>query len=247
MVVLTSHSSWRCETAMARFLRRGREEGFTLVELMIVIAILGIITLPISNLVFEGFKYYATTQTRLADSHDVQITTAYFSQDVADAGVRHYTAANPTTGTPVQSVWIGGAHPSGAYCGQGVAGTLILLLEWDDVQVGSTGASVTRFVDSVAYVATTANGKTNLVRKFCQGTDGQTGVADAVPSSVGVVATMAHNYYFPDASNAAPVSCAPSCAPAGAFPSSISFTLSVKGPTDTNPVHVTLTGTGRQS
>jgi prepilin-type N-terminal cleavage/methylation domain-containing protein len=119
--------------------RAARDGGFTLIELLITVVIMGVITLPLGNFVLAYLHNYTQTTNRLGDSHDIQIATAYLSQDVSNT----------------QSVWVQGgatAFPA-TYCGQGL-GTTVLLLKWDSwspvaVPGGYTGASSTV---SAAYV-----------------------------------------------------------------------------------------------
>lgn len=96
--------------------RRAQDGGFTLIELLITVMIMGVITLPLGNFVLAYLHNYTQTTNRLGDSHDIQIATAYLSQDVSNT----------------QSVWVqGGSTPLPAtYCGQG-AGTTVLLMQWD--------------------------------------------------------------------------------------------------------------------
>lgn len=124
--------------------RRGDDRGFTLVELIVTVTILGIIIIPISNFVLQYFQTYPQTENRISDSHDLQIATAYLSNDVASAGV-NTSDASPTG---AQSVWTT-AFPAG-YCGQS-SGTTVLLLSWNTWTVAS-GTGNSGATSSVAYV-----------------------------------------------------------------------------------------------
>lgn len=68
------------------------DEGFTLVELLISIVILGVITVPLGNVVIGILQNQQKTHDRLELSHDTQISAAYFARDVATLGVRDYDA-----------------------------------------------------------------------------------------------------------------------------------------------------------
>jgi prepilin-type N-terminal cleavage/methylation domain-containing protein len=214
---------------------RGSDDGgFTLVELMLVIAILGVIMVPLSNFVISYFKTYPVTQTRLSESHDAQIAAAYLSQDVADTGLRG--SASPYA--PQQSVWTPTSGFPATYCGKGL-GTAVLLLEWNSWTVSSgTGTPST---NSATYLV---KSDSTLHRLYCAGS--------TTPSSD---ATMVHNFVYPDSGNANPVTCqaTPSgSATAGACgtatpPTNVNFKLSIKGPADTSVWYVTLSGQRRQA
>jgi prepilin-type N-terminal cleavage/methylation domain-containing protein len=205
---------------------RGEQSGFTLIELVITIVIMGVITLPLANFVLAYFKNYAQTQSRLSDSHDTQIAAAYFSQDVANVGVR---TAYPALALQ-QSVWTPPTIFPASYCGKGL-GTTILLLSWDDWTTPGSGAAP---VDSAAYVVVSGT----LHRVFCSG-----GVATTSD------ATVVHNLVYPDAGNTAPVMCPTSAAQCGTAtpPAVVKLKLSIKAPADTAVSYVTLSGQRRQS
>ncbi|MGH8962914.1 MAG: PulJ/GspJ family protein [Jatrophihabitantaceae bacterium] len=214
---------------------RGSDDaGFTLVELVLVIAILGIIMVPLSNFVISYFKTYPVTETRLSESHDAQIAAAYLSQDVANTGLR----AASTPYTPQQSVWTTTSSFPASYCGQGL-GTPILLLEWNNWTV--SGGTGTPSMNSAAYVVESDNA---LHRVYCEVTT--TSKSDA---------TMVHNFAYPDGGNPSPVTCkaTPTSSPTTAAcstatpPTNVNLKLSIKGPADTSVWYVTLSGQRRQA
>jgi prepilin-type N-terminal cleavage/methylation domain-containing protein len=116
---------------------RRRETGFTLVELIVAIAILGIITVPMANVVVGMLRNTTNTSDRLALSHDAQISATYFGADVAAVGLRDYSL--PTTpDTPIpylKSVELNAAFDAdGHVCGTSatpVAAVRLLSDDWD--------------------------------------------------------------------------------------------------------------------
>jgi prepilin-type N-terminal cleavage/methylation domain-containing protein len=206
--------------------RHRHDAGFTLIELVITVAIMGIITVPLADFMLQYFSTYSDTQTRLSDSHDMQIAAAYFSQDVANTGLRDAVTFNPQ-----QSIWTPTSGFPGSYCGQGL-GTTMVLMSWDDWSTsGGTGVDTP---DSVAYIV--ENG--TLVRAVCSG-------GTAVTTST----TIVHNLVYPDSGNATPITCpdtASACS-AATPPATVKLQLSIKGPTDTSISRVTFVGQRRQS
>ncbi len=69
--------------------RRGRgDDGFTLIELLVSIVILGVVMTGLAAVVISYLKDTNSTIGRLQESHDAQISAAFFTQDVESAGVR---------------------------------------------------------------------------------------------------------------------------------------------------------------
>jgi prepilin-type N-terminal cleavage/methylation domain-containing protein len=199
-----------------RRLRNG-EAGFTLIELIVVIVILGVITVPLSSFVVSAFENTTQNQQRLSVSHDIQITSAYFSQDVANTGLRTGTAY-----TPAQSIWVNSAPPP---CATGLANAVVLF-EWDDW--ADTNGIGTRTTDSAAYVV--ENG--DLHRVACSDT--------TLSSDV----TVAHNYVSGSASLAcSPTACTNSTPPTTV---ALTIQIKAAA-NDTSGTTTTLTGQRRQS
>lgn len=210
------------------------DDGFTLIELIMAIIVMGFITLPLANFVLAYFDNYATTENRISDSHDIQIATAYFSQDVANTGL--YASTPPFNA--LQSIWTS-SFPAG-YCGQSLGGTPTLVLGWyasttapaggTTMQGGSTPTA------SVTYIVEGAT----LHRLYCTASGGSTPASDA---------TVVHNL----------VSAVPTCLTAGGAstacdvappPPAIRLTLTIATSTTdsaapTQPV--TIDGQRRQS
>jgi hypothetical protein len=172
------------------------------------------------------FRNTDATTARLIESHDAQISSAYWAQDVASIGTRSTTAPYPLN----QSVWTGASslYPCTT------AGTPIVSLAWDEFT--SAGA---RTLIQVVYVVQTVSGHTELHRVRCQG-------SAALVSDV----TIAHDL---DPLTPPTVACVGTsggnCAAAGLnVPKSVALTLTIKDPKNLGAAYiVTLTGQRRQS
>lgn len=207
------------------------DSGFTLIELLLVVVILGIIAAPLANVVTSFFINSATTTARLSGSHDEQLAAAYFSQDVANLGIRDQSSL-----VAGQSVWTG-SFPAGS-CGAGV-GTPVVLLAWDDV--AWAGAAAQDTVDQAAYVVQTVAGEAQLHRIFCTG-------PSIGSQSVSSDVVIAHNIATPLPG----VTCAGTgCPSAGpTVPASITLTLNLRSSDPGNrgqTLQVSLTGQRRQT
>jgi len=205
------------------------DAGFTLIELLLAVTIMGVITIPIGNLLLGYLHNSKATVARLTESHDAQISAAYFAQDVASLGARDWT----DTVTPYayrQSVELNAPAATGLYpCGSGLPNAVIRLA-WDDYPSGA-GASPVQ--TRAAYVVETVGSEQQLHRITCSGN--ATVVTDVV---------LAHDLV------SATASCATSCTGAGSnLPHRITLSLSISDPASDagSPYSVTLTGDRRQS
>lgn len=141
-------------------LKSGRrdEAGFTLIELILAVAIVGIIAVPLAGVVIEYFKASVTTQTRINESHDQQFAAAYWQQDVASLGVRGFTPTDLTDQFPVQqSVWTTAA-PGGVPAGCASVPGAVVGFAWNEYPMSTdptatwTGAQVSAAVYSAVQV-----------------------------------------------------------------------------------------------
>jgi prepilin-type N-terminal cleavage/methylation domain-containing protein len=198
-------------------LRRRGDHGFTLVEMLITVSILGMITLAIGSALVSFTKNTDATIERLGESHDAQITAAYFGQDVSSMGLRSATAPYAF----VQSV---NADPLSKELACGSTGTPVVRLGWDDPTSATDSEQV-----RVAYVIQQVGGERQLHRLVCRGSANVL-VSDTV---------MAHNVAGTPA-----VSCAPACDGYGnKLPATVTMVLYIQNPDTT----VTLTGQRRQT
>lgn len=187
--------------------RSTNDAGFTLIELTLAVIILGIITGALIGVVAEYLKISASTRTRLSESTDQQFVSTYWQQDVSSLGRRTFTPATPSDPVPVaSSVFVGGGSPGN--CGA-AAGTVVVAFAWTEFAVAAANPddAWTSTAQEVAYVRS----GTQLLRVRCRN-----GVADPARR-------VAHSI-----DGAPVVTCAPSCAPAGSLPRTVSMRFSVR-------------------
>jgi prepilin-type N-terminal cleavage/methylation domain-containing protein len=154
-----------------RVQRRSRDDcGFTLPELVITVAIIGIIATALTGVVISYLKSSVDTQARLTESHDVQFAAAYWQRDVASVGVRSSTYnEDPTLHTfPLeQSVASSGALAECNYNNEVPSGDPIVTLAWSEYH--GLNSSQTPKKVTVTYL-TQPDGKVHkLFRVRCTG------------------------------------------------------------------------------
>ncbi len=159
---------------LTRWYRRAQcepraERGFTLVELLIVSAVIPIIVGALSMGLLSVLSLQSRTAGRLADSSDAQVVSAGFETDVQGA----LTITTATNTAPLE-------------CGNG-SQPQVLALEWNlDQQTGF-------YKTLVSYVEVpngSTNNSVNLEREYCTGTG-------AAQISATPVATTVLSYNFP--------------------------------------------------
>lgn len=205
-----------------------RDAGFTLVELLITIVVIGTITLPLGNLVIEYFQNTVTTQNRAAVSHDEQIAATYFSNDVASVGLR-------SSGTLTTSVWYSSTAGAPFTCGTGI--TPFLVLAWDEYSSAGT-RTTSEAVYGTRSQSDLGRTELQLVRMHCSASSGTPDTS----------AVLAHNLVATPTVSCDGTSTAAACANASPVPSVVALTMSLRDPQDTGTTYpVVLTGTRRQS
>jgi prepilin-type N-terminal cleavage/methylation domain-containing protein len=211
------------------------DDGFTLVELLIAIVVMGLISLSMANAFISFLSNTDTTTRRLYESHDAQLTAAYFAQDVESVGDRAIS-----TDALLQSVE---RSDTTQFTACAVAGDPIPVVgfAWDD-PVSATEATLVR----VVYVIRTVGTERQLHRLVCLGT-ATTPSKDLVLahnlSPTAPVVTCAK----PSTPPAAPV--VTSCSGTGSLvPVLVSMVLSIKNPANPGPaLTITLTGQRAQT
>lgn len=206
-------------------LNRRSDAGFTLVELLVVIVILGVIAAPIANALIVSIRNTDATSARLAVSHDAQQSAAFFAQDVAAVGLRDYSGQVANGQVPYSpSIQLAAAYDSGGQvCGTAATPVSVVRLLSDDWDTSTPAA--TRRTALVAYYVT----GTELHRLRCL--DSAT-VSDSV---------VAHNVK----SGTPAVTCSGACT-AAAVPLWVKFTFTAAAP-DADDYPITLFGQRRQT
>jgi prepilin-type N-terminal cleavage/methylation domain-containing protein len=145
----------------------GDERGFTLIEVLITITLMGVVSLALSDLVIGALKQMSATSDRLDLSQDGQLSAVYFSRDVAAVGLRDYGAATDGGSLPFKpSVQLDAADTTGGTtCGPVPVAVLRLLS--DDWDISVTPA--TRRTAVVAYYLKPAGDVVELHRASCLG------------------------------------------------------------------------------
>jgi prepilin-type N-terminal cleavage/methylation domain-containing protein len=204
--------------------RRG-DGGFTLIELLISIAILGVITLPIGNLIINYLQSTSQTTARLSESHDAQIAAAYFAQDVASIGSRSGTFVTAQAPFPLERSVNNTTYP----CTRSGT-TEVISFVWDEYDDASGVGQLIR----VAYVTATVGTEHQLIRLHCSGS-----------STPDTAAVMAHDV---DPGATPTATCSTTCTAAPAVPLTITLNLTILDPTNTSPaLQLALVGTRRQT
>lgn len=139
--------------------RLHEDGGFTLPELVITVAIMGIIASGLAGVVISYLKHTIDTQARLTESHDVQFAAAYWQRDVASIGVRSNEYDEPSHSFRLEksvNVTPACALP---------AGTEVVTLAWSEyTSLTSTDPPVKV---TVSYVAQLQGTTYDLIRVRC--------------------------------------------------------------------------------
>lgn len=98
---------------------RRTERGFTLIEVVITMALMGVVTLALADLVTTALRQISATSDRMDMAQDAQLGSTYFSRDVASVGLRDYGTVGVDGTQPFkQSVQLDAPFTAGgASCG----------------------------------------------------------------------------------------------------------------------------------
>lgn len=145
---------------------RRDEDGFTLMEVMVAVAILGIIAASLTGVVLSYLKTSGVTRARLNESTDQQFISTYWQNDVSSLGRRSFNPADVNPVPTTQSVFVGAAGPAG--CGASV-GTVVVAFAWQEYTVNGTPANAwTATPQEVAYVRVGGSAPFTLKRVRCK-------------------------------------------------------------------------------
>ena len=147
-------------------LRRPRgDHGFTLIEMVMTVGILGIISATLLGVVLQYLKTASDTGARLNESTDQQFISTYWQNDVSSLGRQTFSGSVPLA--PAQSVFVNAAGPTS--CGTSV-GTVVVAFAWNEFNVNAVNpdnAWVTT-PHEVAYVTVPAGYRMLLKRVRCR-------------------------------------------------------------------------------
>jgi prepilin-type N-terminal cleavage/methylation domain-containing protein len=210
---------------LTRWRAAANDSGFSLVELMLVIVVLGVITVPLANVILGALRQTDQSAGRLAESHDAQLSAAYWAADVASVGTR--STLDPLDPWLQPSVETGEAYNTGLFpCGTAETSPSVVRFAWDDV----VGPATTTLV-VVAYVAIPAGARFELHRLRCNGS--------TTTPATNVV--LAHDLVAAPTVQCDGGACSPNT------PRSVTLRMTIQDPKSREPSYdVTLDGTRRQ-
>ncbi len=189
-------------------LRRNRgDNGFTLIELVMSVSILGVVSATLLGVVFQYLKTTVDTRARLTESTDQQFVSTYWQDDVSSLGRRSLTSG---TFSVAQSVFVGSAGPGG--CGT-ATGPVVVAFAWNEfVPNPATAANAwSTTAEEVAYVTVPSGSRLRLLRVRCDG-----GAARAPQ-------TVARNLAATPT-----ITCDTACGSTAPLPNRVSMTFTVK-------------------
>lgn len=137
--------------------RRARpDDGFTLIELVISVAIMGVVAAALTGIVIQHLMVTSSAQTRLNESSDLQFVSTYWQRDVSSIGIRSFAAASADPAPSTKSVWTASFQG----CGDTITGgQAVVSFAWNRYSGGSLPANAwAASTERVTYVAVPATG-----------------------------------------------------------------------------------------
>ena len=162
------------------------EDGFTMVELLVSIAVMGVIGAGITGGIILALKTTDTTRDRVSQSADGQIASTYFITDVQ--------GASTVSVVPADVYNCGGTPPAGN------SPAPLIRIRWTDPGapvVGTTTTTSPGVAKEASYIVETVAGERRLTRRLCSG------------SSPVLAIPLAR--YLSTTGTPASVACVPSC------------------------------------
>lgn len=201
----------RSESSVVGRSGRGRDEGFTLVELLIVLVVSPMIVGALSLMLMASFTLSSRVSTRLATTGDAQLSSAQLFRDVQSA-TRFTTLSNPS---------------GPAQCGTGtqVLGLLSGAVAYSLTNIVS--ATVVSYSLSPNGVVATSGQENNLVRQVCSYTGGSSPTETLTSTTI-----VSYNEMGTISPQVSGVSCSPSaCSTPGQTPwaTTWAYTTGIQG------------------
>src|SRR4051812_47528493 len=150
------------------------QQGYTLIELIVVVTILAAITGGITSAFLTAYNANVTSDERVHESNDAQVLAGYWTADAQAAG-----GVNPVVGATDASLGVSTGSDNG--CTGPGGGALVFSFKWNDRSASSVVARVAN------YFYTPSNGA--LERRTCA--DGASTSATLLTSRVAAVPTTA--------------------------------------------------------
>lgn len=186
--------------------RPGDDDGFTLIELVVSVAILGIVSVALFGVVLQYLTTTRDTSARLTESTDQQFISTYWQNDVSSLGRQTFSGSVPLN--RAQSVFVNAPGPDS--CGSAV-GTVVVAFAWNEFTAVDPDHAWATTPQEVAYVTVPSGSRLLLRRVRCHA-----GVASQPQ-------TVARNLTArPD------ITCDTTCTSSTTSPDRVSMTFTVK-------------------